>query len=237
MIIYPAIDIRGGQCVRLTQGRYDNMTVFAPDPAAMAVKFQAAGASWLHVVDLDGARGEAGNRNIIGRIARTLNIPVQTGGGIRTFDDIKQVLDSGVSRVILGTAAVKDPELVKKAVEVYGERIAIGIDAKDGYVAIEGWEKTSSFKAVEFARTMESIGVQTIIYTDIATDGMLSGPNLHAMKEMSDAVGLNIIASGGVSSIEDLLNLKALGLHGAIVGKALYTGAIDLKQALLALGE
>jgi phosphoribosylformimino-5-aminoimidazole carboxamide ribotide isomerase len=236
MILYPAIDIRGGQCVRLTQGRYDDMTVFAPDPISVALKFQEAGARWLHVVDLDGARNEAGNRELIARIARTLSIPVQTGGGIRTFADIQAVLEAGISRVILGTAAVRDPELVKKAVEAYGEKIAVGIDAKDGYVAIEGWEKTSSFRAVEFARTMEAMGVKTIIYTDIATDGMLSGPNLAAMKEMSEAVSLNIIASGGVSKVADLLSLKALGLHGAIVGKALYTGAIDLKQALTALG-
>ncbi len=237
MILYPAIDIRGGQCVRLTQGRYDDMTIFSGDPLAMALKFQETGASYLHIVDLDGARGEAGNRELIGKIARTLNIPIQTGGGIRTLADIEAVLDGGVSRVILGTGAVKDPDLVKKAVLAYGERIAIGIDAKDGYVAIEGWEKTSGYKALDFARTMESLGVQTIIYTDIATDGMLSGPNLEAMKEMAAAVSLKIIASGGVSSIQDLLNLKAVGLHGAIAGKALYTGAVDLKQALLALGE
>ena len=237
MILYPAIDIRGGQCVRLTQGRYDDMTVFSQDPLKMAQNFQNDGAQYIHVVDLDGARGETGNRELIGKIAKSLDIPMQTGGGIRTISDIETVLESGVARVILGTSAVKNPELVKEAVIKYGSRIAVGIDAKDGYVAIEGWEKTSSFKAVEFAKKMESLGVKTIIYTDIATDGMLSGPNLVAMEEMVNAVGMDVIASGGVSSVLDLIHLKNIGVHGAIAGKAIYTGAVDVKQALLALGE
>lgn len=237
MILYPAIDIRGGQCVRLTQGRYDDMTVFSQDPLKMALNFQNDGAQYIHVVDLDGARGETGNRELIGKIAKSIDIPMQTGGGIRTISDIETVLKSGVARVILGTSAVKNPELVKEAVIKYGSRIAVGIDAKDGYVAIEGWEKTSSFKAVEFAKKMESLGVKTIIYTDIATDGMLSGPNLVAMEEMVNAVGMDVIASGGVSSVLDLINLKNIGVHGAIAGKAIYTGAVDVKQALLALGE
>lgn len=237
MILYPAIDIRGGKCVRLTQGRYEEMTVFSDDPADIALKFQKDGAQYIHVVDLDGARGESSNRELISRMAKMIGIPVQTGGGIRTLKDIETVLESGVSRVILGTSAVQNPELVAQAVLRYKSRIAVGIDARDGYVAIEGWEKTSDFKAVEFAKKMESLGVKTIIYTDIATDGMMTGPNLSAMEEMLGNVGLEVIASGGVSSIEDLVSLREIGVHGAIVGKALYTGAIDLKNALRALGR
>jgi len=235
MIIYPAIDIRNGKCVRLTQGRYDDMTVFSDEPVNTAIKFQEAGALWLHVVDLDGARGDANNRGLIIEIASKLNIPVQTGGGIRTLDDIKELLESGIARVILGTAAVKNPELVAKAVSLYNDRIAAGIDAKDGYVAIEGWEKVSRIKALDLAKTMEEAGVKTIIYTDIATDGMLSGPNINAMAEMVEKVNMEVIASGGVSKVEDLLALKETGVHGAIVGKALYTGSVDLKEALARL--
>ncbi|NLU51512.1 MAG: 1-(5-phosphoribosyl)-5-[(5-phosphoribosylamino)methylideneamino]imidazole-4-carboxamide isomerase [Clostridiaceae bacterium] len=235
MIIYPAIDIRNGKCVRLTQGRYDDMTVFSDEPVNTAIKFQEAGASWLHVVDLDGARGDANNRGLIIEIASKLNIPVQTGGGIRTLDDIKELLESGIARVILGTAAVKNPELVAKAVSLYNDRIAAGIDAKDGYVAIEGWEKVSRIKALDLAKTMKEAGVKTIIYTDIATDGMLSGPNINAMAEMVEKVNMEVIASGGVSKVEDLLALKETGVHGAIVGKAIYTGSVDLKEALARL--
>lgn len=232
MIIYPAIDIRGGKCVRLTQGRYEDMTVFSDDPEAMALQFQKDGAQYIHVVDLDGARGESSNRELISRMAGRVSVPIQTGGGIRTMKDIELVLESGIARVILGTSAVQNPELVAQAALRYGNRIAVGIDARDGRVAIEGWEKTSDLKAVEFAKVMETIGVKTIIYTDIATDGMLSGPNLAAMAEMAEHVKLEVIASGGVSSIEDLLNLKKTGVQGAIVGKALYTGALNLKDAI-----
>jgi phosphoribosylformimino-5-aminoimidazole carboxamide ribotide isomerase len=235
MILYPAIDIRGGKCVRLTQGRYDEMTVFNDDPKAVAQQFLKDGAKYIHIVDLDAARGESGNRHIISRIAKSVDMPVQTGGGIRTMDDINAVLESGVTRVILGTAAVKNPDLVSKAVKKYGSRIAVGIDAKDGFVAIEGWEKVSKFKAIEFAQSMESLGVKTIIYTDIATDGMMAGPNTKAMEEMLNEVGMEVIASGGVSAIKDLIGLKQLGVHGAIVGKAIYTGAINLKEALQSL--
>ena len=232
MIIYPAIDIRGGKCVRLTQGRYDDITIFSDDPVNMALQFQNAGAKYLHVVDLDGARGDTDNRGIISRIAKELSIPVQTGGGIRTMADIEAVLEFGISRVILGTTAVKNPEMVNEAVKKYGSHIAVGIDAKDGFVAIEGWEKTSAVKAVEHAKNMESMGVQTIIYTDIATDGMLSGPNLFAMSEMIKKVNMEVIASGGVSSLKDIRHLNEIGAAGVIVGKAIYTGDVDLKKAL-----
>lgn len=232
MIIYPAIDIRGGKCVRLTQGRYDQITIFSDDPVSMAMQFQNAGAKYLHVVDLDAARGENKNREIIHNIAKSLSIPIQTGGGIRTMEDIETVLGYGIERVIIGTSAVKNPELVSEAVGKYGDRIAVGIDAKDGYVAIEGWEKTSSIKAVELATSMEAMGVSTIIYTDIATDGMLSGPNLYAMSEMIKKIGMNVIASGGVSSLKDIRDLKEIGAAGVIVGKAIYTGDVDLEKAL-----
>ena len=232
MILYPAIDIRGGKCVRLTQGRYEDMTVFAEDPLSIAQQFEEDGARYIHVVDLDGARGEATNRALIAHMAQRLKIPLQTGGGIRSLQDIDAVIESGVSRVILGTSAVKNPELVSKAVLKYGRKIAVGIDAKDGYAAIEGWETTSALRATELAKKMVSLGVNTIIYTDIATDGMLSGPNLAAMEEMLKTVPIEIIASGGVSSIQDLLALKKVGAHGAIVGKAIYTGALNLKDAL-----
>ncbi|NLB78507.1 MAG: 1-(5-phosphoribosyl)-5-[(5-phosphoribosylamino)methylideneamino]imidazole-4-carboxamide isomerase [Clostridiaceae bacterium] len=232
MIIYPAIDIRGGKCVRLTQGRYDDITIFSDDPVNMALQFQNAGAKYLHVVDLDGARGDTDNRGIISRIAKELSIPVQTGGGIRTMADIEAVLEFGISRVILGTTAVKNPEMVNEAVKKYGSHIAVGIDAKDGFVAIEGWEKTSAVKAVEHAKNMESMGVQTIIYTDIATDGMLSGPNLFAMSEMIKKVNMEVIASGGVSSLKDIRHLNEIGAAVVIVGKAIYTGDVDLKKAL-----
>lgn len=232
MIIYPAIDIRGGKCVRLTQGRYDDITIFSDDPVNMALQFQKAGAKYLHVVDLDGARGDTDNREIIRRIAKELSIPVQTGGGIRTMADIEAVLEFGISRVILGTSAVQNPEIVSEAVKKYENRIAVGIDAKNGFVAIEGWEKTSGIKAVEHAKNMEALGVQTIIYTDIATDGMLSGPNMLAMSEMVKKVKMEVIASGGVSSLKDLRHLKEVGVAGVIVGKAIYTGDVDLKKAL-----
>ncbi len=232
MIIYPAIDIRGGKCVRLTQGRYDDITIFSDNPVSMAKQFQNTGAKYIHVVDLDAARDEGNNREIICTIAEAVSIPVQTGGGIRTMDDIDTVLGFGIDRVIIGTAAVKNPTLVSEAVIKYGKHIAVGIDAKDGYVAIEGWEKTSSIKASELALNMESVGVNTIIYTDIATDGMLSGPNLFAMSEMVKRVKMDVIASGGVSSTKDILLLKERGVAGVIVGKAIYTGDVDLAKAL-----
>lgn len=232
MIIYPAIDIKDGRCVRLLQGRFEDETVFG-NPMEMAKKWASMGASWLHTVDLDGARhGNSSNRQIISEIARVSGIPVQMGGGIRTMEDIDEVLNLGIQRAILGTAAVSNPQLVRQALLKYPGRVAVGIDAKDGRVAVEGWEKVSSHAAVDFAKTMEQLGCGVIIYTDIATDGMLKGPNLKAMEEMIAAVGMEVIASGGVSSIADLMSLKNIGAAGAITGKALYTGAISLQEAL-----
>ena len=237
MFIYPAIDIKDGRCVRLLQGRFDDVTVYGNDPVQMASKWVSLGAKWLHIVDLDGARGgAANNRSIILKIVKEFPVSVQTGGGIRTMEDIEQLVGEGVSRVILGTAAVRNPVLVREALYKYPEKIAIGIDAKDGRVAIEGWEQVSDYTAVDFAKKMEQLGCRVIIYTDISTDGTLAGPNIKAMKEMIDSVNMEVIASGGVSSIQDLKNLKEIGAAGAITGKAIYTGAIDLAEAFKILG-
>ncbi len=236
MIIYPAIDIIDGKCVRLQQGSYSDVTVFGDNPVDMARKWESFGARYLHVVDLDGARsGKSENAEIIMQIAKTLKIPVQTGGGIRNIETIETYLSGGLSRVILGTSAVNNREMLIEALKEYKDKIAVGIDAKDGKVAIHGWEKTSDFTAVEFAREIESLGTKTIIYTDISRDGMLKGPNLQAMKEMAENVALNVIASGGVSNLTDIVDLKQTGVSGVIVGKALYTGNVNLKEAIEAI--
>lgn len=233
MIIYPAIDIKDGKCVRLSQGRFDHVAVYGENLVEMALKWEAAGARYLHMVDLDGARGGVPvNLEAIGEVAAAIKIPVQMGGGIRNLGAVEGALRKGVQRVILGTSAVKNPEFVKSVLQEYGDRIVIGIDAKDGRVAIDGWEKTSDFTAVDFARKMEALGAKTIIYTDISKDGMLAGPNLKAMEEMAGAVEMEVIASGGVGSLQDIKDLKAIGMPGVIVGKALYTGAIDLAEAI-----
>lgn len=233
MIIYPAIDIKDGKCVRLVQGLYSDMTVYSDNPLEMAMKFEQAGAQFLHTVDLDGARnGEPVNLDVIAEIAAALKIPVQLGGGVRNLKTLENAFEKGISRIILGTAAVKNPDFVKKALQQYGDKIAVGIDAKDGKVAIEGWEETSDFTAVAFARKMQKLGAKTIIYTDISRDGMLAGPNLNAMEEMVRAIEIEVIASGGVKGIDDIKNLKETGVAGVIVGKALYTGNIDLKEAI-----
>ena len=236
MIIYPAIDIRGGRCVRLTEGRFDAETVFADDPAEMALKWAGLGAEFLHVVDLDGAlAGEGKNVPVIERILQSVSIPVQLGGGIRNLETIEKLLSLGVSRLILGSAAVKNPQLVEEACKKYPGHIAVGIDAKNGDVAIEGWGKGSGVAATELAKKMAAYGVETIIYTDISRDGMLSGVNVEATAALARACGVPIIASGGVASLEDIRRVKAVesdGVQGCIIGKAIYTGAVDLKAAL-----
>ncbi len=235
MIIYPAIDIKDGKCVRLVQGKFNDVTVYSDNPVEMAYKFEQLGADYIHVVDLDGARlGSPQNTAVISEMAVKLGIPVQLGGGIRTIEAIEIILCKGIERVILGTSAVNDQELVKKAVQSFGKNLAIAIDAKDGLVAIEGWAKTSEFSAISFAKRMEEMGASVIIYTDISRDGMLKGPNLKAMEEMVKAVGVDVIASGGVTSLQDIRDLKNIGVSGAIVGKALYTGDVDLKEAIAA---
>lgn len=233
MLILPAIDLRNGKCVNLVQGRADEETVFSDAPVGMARRWEAAGAEYLHLVDLDGAfEGSSANLHIVKQIVETVDIPVQLGGGIRTMDRLDAVLALGVARAILGTAALKDSELVEAACEKYGARIAVGIDAKDGMVATEGWLTVSQKPAVEFAREMAVRGVQTIIYTDIKSDGMLKGPNVEATQAIVDAVNSDVIGSGGVTSIADLKALKSIGASGAIIGRALYTGALELKTAL-----
>ena len=233
MVIYPAIDIKQGKCVRLLQGRFEDVTVYSDNPVEMAKKWEQSGAAYIHLVDLDGAlTGQRVNREVIKEIANAVNVPVQLGGGIRNLDTVKEILNDGVTRVILGTSAVKDPLFVTQAVEQYGESIVIGIDAKEGKVAIEGWETVSDFSAIGFAKKMEAMGVKTIVYTDISRDGMLQGPNIGATREMVQHVSIDVIASGGVSHIDDIKNLKETGVEGAIVGKALYTGNVDLKEAI-----
>lgn len=233
MRIYPAIDIKDGKCVRLFKGRFSDVTVYGDSPAEMAKKWEAQGGEYIHVVDLDGAlRGHGVNAESIKKICQSVNVPVQTGGGIRTMEDIEAKLKCGIDRVIIGTKAVSDSEFIKRAVDKYGRKIVVGIDAKDGMVAVEGWEKSSDFTAVEFAKKMASMGTQTIIYTDIATDGTLAGPNTAAMAEMVKAVDADIIASGGVGNLEHIKSLLPTGVEGVIVGKALYTNKVNLAEAI-----
>lgn len=233
MQIYPAIDIKNGQCVRLRQGRFDNITIYGDDPMEVAKNWVLDGATFLHVVDLDGARqGTSYNQSIIQKIVETFHIPVQTGGGIRSMRDIEEKISLGVSRVILGTVAVKKPELVHEAVKAYGDKIAVGIDAMNGRVAISGWEEVSQVSALDLCKKVCDCGVKTIIYTDISKDGMMIGPNIQSTKEIIKETGVNIIASGGISNIMDLENLQAIGAHGTIIGKALYQGALKLKDVI-----
>ncbi len=232
MIIYPAIDLLDGKCVRLLQGDYDKVTVYSENPADFANIWVKKGAKFIHVVDLNGAKtGKSSNDSVIKNIVENIDVPVQVGGGIRSMSRIDELLSLGVKRIILGTVAVKNPDLVKDAVKKYGKSIAVGIDAKDDYVATDGWLNKSSYKAEEFAKEMVKIGVKTIIYTDIKRDGMLVGPNLKAMKSMAKAVSCDVIASGGVSSIADIEALSKTGVSGVITGKALYENKIDLQEA------
>ncbi len=234
MILFPAIDIKNGQCVRLRQGSFQDVLVYSDVPLKIAKQWEAAGASFIHIVDLDGALvGHSVNDEVIKEIVKEVKIPIQVGGGIRTIKDIENKLSLGIDRVIIGTKAVKDPAFIKEAIATFGsKRIVIGIDAKDGMVAIEGWEKVSSYQAVSLAVEMKKLGVKTIVYTDISKDGMLQGPNIAHTKEMVQVTGLNIIASGGVASLKDLEMLEEINVYGAIMGKALYENRIDLKKAV-----
>ncbi|TFD95840.1 1-(5-phosphoribosyl)-5-[(5-phosphoribosylamino)methylideneamino]imidazole-4-carboxamide isomerase [Jeotgalibacillus sp. R-1-5s-1] len=234
--IYPAIDMRNGKCVRLTQGDYNQETIYGDSPFDMAKQFVEEGAEWIHMVDLDGAKdGKRINDEFVVRVVKELPARVQVGGGIRTEEDVKHYLDQGVDRVIIGSLAVTNPALVKEWLKKYGDRIAIGLDAKDGYVATHGWLETSELKAVDLGKELAEAGATTFIFTDIATDGMLSGPNVDAVIEMAEMTGAQVIASGGVSSLEDLRTLQAVsgsGVSGAIVGKAIYTNKFTVKQAV-----
>ena len=234
MILYPAIDIQDGKCVRLKKGDFSTTTVYGDDPVEMAKRWEKEGADYIHVVDLDGAqRGAGANREIIAKMAKAVSIPIQLGGGIRTLEDIKEGLSLGVARVILGTAAIENPLLVKEAVEIYGgDKIVVGVDAKDGKVAIHGWETVSSKDARDVCLEMKSYGVKTIIYTDIAQDGMMKGPNIKATEDLIQATAMDIIASGGVSKLEDLVNTKKINAAGTIIGVALYLDAFTLGEAL-----
>ncbi len=236
MRIYPAIDIIDGACVRLVRGDYSQKTRFADDPVEVAKRWQAEGGEFVHIVDLDGARsGQMPNFELISRIAKSLDVPIQVGGGIRTMEAAEKYLANGVYRVIIGTSALSNPEFVAAAAEKYGDRIAVGIDAKDGMAAVSGWEEVSRVSATELAKQMQKIGVSNIIYTDIATDGMLKGPNVDAMREMVEVVpNVGIIASGGVTTVQDVIELTKTGTSGAIIGKALYTDKIKLADAIAA---
>jgi phosphoribosylformimino-5-aminoimidazole carboxamide ribotide isomerase len=236
MILLPAIDIINGQCVRLYQGDYAQATTYSSDPVEFAQRWQEAGATWLHVVDLDGARaGRPVNSKVIRRLCRETSLQIELGGGLRTHEQVASVLALGVTRVVLGTAALADRALLAEALQHWGERIVVGLDARDGQVAIRGWQETSRVQASELARELSAEGAHRFIYTDIERDGAMQGPNLASLHIMLDALhgsGSSLIASGGISSLDDLRQLAELNIEGAIIGKALYTGAIDLAEAL-----
>ena len=233
MLIYPAIDLFEGKAVRLFKGDYAQMTVYSENPSEVALDFKNSGATHIHLVDLEGAKnGETPNLDTVIKIKETTNLFCEIGGGIRSMETIDRYINAGIDRVILGTAAVTKEGFVKEAVEKYGEKIAVGIDIKDGFVAIKGWTEVSSLEAFEFCEKLEKIGVKTIICTDISKDGAMVGTNHELYRQLSQKFGLQIIASGGVSSIEDVEKLAKLDLYGAIIGKAYYTKAIDLKTAI-----
>lgn len=238
MLVFPAIDLKEGKAVRLLQGRMEDSTVYAENPVEVAQRFLAEGSKYLHVVDLDGAfAGKPVNDGVIRKVVETVPLRVQVGGGVRSLERIDELLALGVNRVILGTVAVRDPQLVAEAVRRYGEQIIVGIDAKDGQVAVQGWAETTELTASELALRMKDVGVQRIIFTDISRDGMLQGPNIESTVQLAQVSQLKIIASGGVSRLEDLQKLQAearngVSIEGAIIGKALYSGAFTLAEAL-----
>ncbi len=233
MKIFPAIDLYDGKAVRLYKGDYAQMTVYSENPIEIARDFESKGAKYIHMVDLEGAKdGTTPNLDIVKQIANETSLFTEIGGGIRSMDTVKAYLENGVDRVILGTAAVKDEDFLKTAVAEYGERIAVGVDIKDGFVAIKGWLETSQYTCFEFCKKMQNLGVKTIICTDISKDGAMQGTNRQLYKELSNELNIDIVASGGVSDIEDIKALRTLDIYGAIIGKAYYIGAIDLIEAL-----
>lgn len=239
MLIFPATDIYDGKVVRLYKGDYDQMTVYSDNPVEIARSFAACGAEYLHVVDLEGARdGTTPNSEVVRALVKESGMLVEIGGGIRTEDTVKTYTDMGVARVILGTAAVTDPVFLKKMVALYGERIAVGVDIKDGFVAIKGWTEKSEVTCDAFFEKLQQIGVSTVICTDISKDGALSGTNLQLYRDLSEKYSMQIVASGGISTEEDILALRSMDIYGAILGKALYTGNLNLKEAVkLAKGD
>ncbi len=234
MVIFPAIDIRDGKCVRLEQGRFDKEEIYFDDPIGVATVWEAKGATNLHVVDLDGALSGLGrNRAIIKEMIQELNIPIQVGGGFRSLHAIDDMLQLGASRIIIGTSAVLEKDFVDEVVKEFGNQIIVSLDAREGNIAVEGWTKTLSQSALEFSKVLEAKGIQTIIYTDIAKDGMLRGPNFQELEQLKEKTQVNIIASGGITTVQHIKDLRKLDIYGAIVGKALYTGAVTLE----AIGE
>ena len=235
MLIFPAIDLVGGQAVRLLRGDYDQMTVYAPDPMAVARDFAAQGARCMHLVDLEGARdGGTPNLDTVSRLARESGLFTEVGGGIRSMEVLRRYLEAGVDRVILGTAAVTDEDFLRAALSEYGDRVAVGVDLKDGCVAIRGWTETTALTAEDFCARMQALGVRTLICTDVSRDGAMQGTNLALYRDLSRRFGLRFTASGGVSSMEDVIRLRDMGLYAAIIGKAYYTGAISLREAVAA---
>ena len=233
MIIFPAIDIKDNKCVRLLQGDFKKVNIYGNDPSVMAKKWQDKGAEFIHMVSLNGARREGNiNDESIRKVLDTINIPIQIGGGIRSKERVKQLLNMGVNRVIVGSMAIKNKDLLKELVNKYKEKIVVSIDVKNNKVAVEGWEEVSNVNSVELCKELEKIGVKTIVYTDISKDGMLIGPNFDIYEKLSKETNLDIIASGGISSIEDIKKLKDINLYGAIIGKALYENKIELKEVL-----
>ncbi len=236
MIIIPAIDLKGGKCVRLLQGDFDKATVYSSDPVETARKWQSQGAQRIHIVDLDGSlAGAPRNGELVKNIARAVSVPIEVGGGIRNLETAENYLTAGVRWVILGTAALKDRHFVEKTCALYPERVILGIDARGGRVAIEGWTEETGSTAIEFAKGFEGTGIDSIVYTDISRDGMETGVNLEATRALAEAVNIPVIASGGVSSLKDIIDLKRIeksGISGVIVGKALYTGGLQLKDAI-----
>jgi len=236
MQIWPAIDLLGGKCVRLQQGDYRRETVFSEDPLAIALGFQQAGAKHLHLVDLDGAReGKPTNRNVVRDIVAAVDMECELGGGVRNEQTIEDLLETGLQRLVLGTAALKNPDWFREMCQKYPQKLVLGVDAREGRVATDGWTETSSVRATELADQFQDVPLAAIVYTDIATDGMLAGPNLAAMTEMQQHVAVPVVASGGVTNLEDVQKLAAAGLAGAIIGRALYEGTIELADALAAV--
>jgi phosphoribosylformimino-5-aminoimidazole carboxamide ribotide isomerase len=234
MIIFPAIDLRQGKCVRLYQGKFEKAEIVGEDPVNVAADFKRKGAEYIHIVDLDGAQnGKMENLNCIYHIIKSVDIPIELGGGIRNMNTLDMLIKAGVARVILGTAALENTDLVKAAVIKYGDKIAVGIDAKNKKVAANGWVNVSGVDYIDFAKKVENMGISTIIFTDISKDGTLKGPNLQQLNEINSSVHCRIIASGGIKNIDDLTAINEMGIYGAIVGKGIYSGKIDLQKAII----